>query len=61
MEKLVRDILMRSNKSKSAVAEELGVGRMTVHNWLKGRTSAVSKAHQLRIREVAKKYGVKKF
>jgi transcriptional regulator with XRE-family HTH domain len=59
MQKLVRDIITRSNKSKSALAGEIGVERMTLHNWLKGRTSVVSKAHQLRIRQVAKKYGVK--
>ncbi len=59
MQKIVRDIIARSNKSKLALADEIGVERMTLHNWLKGKTSAVSKAHQLRIKSVAKKYGVK--
>jgi len=59
VKKIIKEILKRSGHTKTDMAKKIGVERMTLHNWLKGRTNAVSKAHQLRIREVAKKYEVK--
>jgi transcriptional regulator with XRE-family HTH domain len=52
--------IAQQEKNKSFLAREIGITRVTIGNWLKGKTEITSRTHQRAIEKLAKKYGVEK-